>query len=172
MPFGDVPQFKFSEHTTHRQYSCPPHGFPSVASLQAPCEASRPEERDRPRAGKPEKGFLPLHLHPQVCIPIQIYASQLTNRDKRSMGARIKSTGYNVRPIEPGDNNWEQMLAREGISSTQGSQRGITSSRNITKKSLQNLRSVNRNVLQVVRAYVMHAYIHLFCVTLLHGIII
>lgn len=65
-----------------------------------------------------------------------------------------------------------------------GQPEGIIGNRNITKMSLQNPRSVNRSVLQVVRAnihicmhayihaYIMYAYIHLFCVTLLRGIVI
>lgn len=112
-----------SLHTTHQQCNCL-STFRSVASLQAPCEVSRPAERHGPRAGKPEKRVPdPLHLHPQVCIPIQAYARQLTDRDERSMRAKIKSAGYNVRPIEPGNKNWDQMMARRDIASTWGSQR-------------------------------------------------
>lgn len=155
MPFGDVPQFKVSEHIKHQQYNCPPRPLPWL-SLQAPCEGSGLEERDRPRAGRPEKRFHhSLHLYPQVCILTQAHASQLTNRDKGSMGARNRSTWYNGRPIEPGDKNGDHMLAREDIVSTWSSQRGVTGSRN--KKSLQNPRSVNRSMLHIVRAY-MHAY--------------
>ena len=62
-PFGDVVQSEASEHTTHPQCSCPVCHCPPVASLQAPCESSRSEERDGPRAGLRSVSH-PVHLHP------------------------------------------------------------------------------------------------------------